>query len=286
MMTAIEIPARKLAMVFLMAATLGGLQIEHAAAGANEAVGALAYASQTETLYKSDGRVLYRSADGGKEWAQISLGATANDGRITAVAISPAGEGSLYVAGPGIGILKSIDDGKSWTSFGQGLPSREVVALAAHSTASDTLYAVVAEQGIYRTEDGGEHWRTVDKGPQAQIRRLIHSDLEGSMQSGWMFAATDRGVYRGMDCFCGWRTAGNSPDMVSAVAHDPKEPKQLYAAAGRQVFSTANGGEEWQPAGSPGGEVGALAHSSSGVLYALLADGRVVKSMDKGKRWE
>src|SRR3546814_15414001 len=73
----------------------------------------------------------------------------------------------------------------------------------------DTVYAVVAEQGIYRSEDGGAGWRMMDKGPEAEIQRIIHSNLEGSMQSGWLFAATDRGVYRSMDCFCGWRNAGD-----------------------------------------------------------------------------
>ena len=104
--------------------------------------------------------------------------------------------------------------------------------------------------------------------------------------SGWLFAATDKGVYRAMDCFCGFRLAGSLPGPVSAVAYDPKQPKELYAAVGRDVFSTANGGEDWQAVASPAGEIGALVYSPSGVLYALLADGRVVRSTDKGRQWE
>jgi photosystem II stability/assembly factor-like uncharacterized protein len=110
--------------------------------------------------------------------------------------------------------------------------------------------------------------------------------MEGSMQSGWLFAATDKGVYRAMDCFCGFRLAGSLPGPVSTVTYDPNQPKELYAAIGKDVFSTANGGEDWQKAASPGGEVGALTYSPSGVLYALLADGRLVRSQDKGRRWE
>jgi photosystem II stability/assembly factor-like uncharacterized protein len=161
-----------------------------------------------------------------------------------------------------------------------------VVALAAHSSAADTVYAVLAGKGIYRSEDGGKRWRMVDKGPQAELRKFIHSGMEGSMQSGWLFAATNKGVYRAMDCFCGFRKAGALPGPVSAVAYDPRQPKELFAAAGRQVFSTTDGGEDWQAAGSPGAEVRALVHSRSGVLYALLADGRLVRSRDKGRQWE
>src|SRR3546814_4925619 len=95
--------------------------------------------------------------------------------------------------------------------------------------------------------------------------------------------SSDLGVYRSMDCFCGWRNAGDTRHVSSAIAYDPKQPMTLYAAAGGQVFITANGGEDWQAVGSPGDEVSALAHSPSGVLYALLGDGRVAQRSSKGR---
>lgn len=278
--------ARRIATVIVAASVLAGLQAAQAASGMDQAVGALTYVPQTETLYRSDGQALYRSDGGGKQWTKVPLAALPDGGRLAAVAVSAGEQSQLYVAGAGLGVLKSIDAGKSWSHVDQELPSRDVIAFAAHSTVPDTIYAVVAGLGIYRSEDGGARWRMVDKGPEAGILRLIHTDLEGSMQTGWLFAATHKGVHRSMDCFCGWRSAGDTPHAFSAVAYDPKQPMTLYAAAGGQVFSTANGGEEWQVAGSPGGEVSALAHSPSGVLYALLGDGRVVQSRDKGSQWE
>lgn len=287
MTTSIENRARRVAVIVLAVSLLTGLQAAQGRAPAQgQAVGALAYSLQTKVLYRSDGQALYRSNDGGRQWTKVPLTSSANDVRITAVAVSAVGQGALYVAGSRVGVLKSIDAGKSWISIDKGLPSRDVIAFAAHSTSPNTLYAVVSGEGIYRSEDGGERWRMVDKGPPAQIRRLIHADMEGSMQTGWIFTATDKGVYRAMDCFCGFRPAGSLPSSVSAIAHDPKQPRVLYAAVGRQVFSTANGGEEWQAVSSPGGEISALAHSPSGVLYALLVDGRVVQSKDKGRQWE
>ncbi|ANK83498.1 MAG: hypothetical protein TEF_14395 [Rhizobiales bacterium NRL2] len=270
----------------MAASVLAGLQAAQAAGGMDQAVSALASAPQTETLYKSDGQALYRGNGGGKQWTKVPLAAQPDGGRVAAVAVSVGEQSQLYVAGIGLGVLKSVDAGKSWSHVDQGLPGRDVVAFAAHSTAPDTLFAVVAGEGVYRSEDGGAQWRMVDKGPEADIRRLIHSNLEGSMQSGWLFAATDKGVYRSMDCFCGWRPAGSLPGSVSAVAYDPKQPMELYAATGREVFRTVDGGEEWQAVGSPGAQVNALAYSPSGVLHALLSDGRVVQSRDKGKQWE
>jgi photosystem II stability/assembly factor-like uncharacterized protein len=269
-----------------MAGLVAGVLVALAAsAGAEPVAGALAYASQTEALFKSDGQALYRSDNGGKEWTRVTLPPSAK-GRVTAIAVSAVGPGALYVTGRRVGVLRSTDAGGSWVPIGQGLPSDDVIALAAHSTAPDTVYAVLAGKGIYRSEDGGKGWRMVDKGPQAQLRQFIHSGMEGSMQSGWLFAATDKGVYRAMDCFCGFRLAGSLPGPVSSVTFDPRHPKELYAAVGKDLFSTANGGEEWGAVASPGTEVSALAHAPSGVLYALLADGRVVRSRDKGREWE
>jgi len=277
---------RRLAMIVAATAVLANLQAAQAAGSLDQPAGAVAYAPQTGTLYKSDGQALYRSDSGGKQWTKVPLAGQADGARVVSIAFSAGEQSQLYVAGPKVGVLKSADAGKSWSHVDRGLPSRDVIAFATHSTMPGTLFAVVGGQGIYRSEDGGAGWRMVDKGPEGRIRRFIHSNLEGSMQSGWLFAATDKGVYRSMDCFCGWRPAGSLPGPVSAVAYDPKQPMRTYAAAGRRVFSTANGGEEWQAAGSPGGEVDALDYSPEGMLYALLVDGRIVSSRDNGRRWE
>lgn len=282
--------SRRLAGTVAAALVVAGLHVaavgNGALAGSGDASGALAHAPQTAALYKSDGQALYRSADGGRRWTKLPLAGLPEDARITAVAVSAGAEGALHAAGPGAGVLKSVDAGKTWAPVGAGLPSRDVVAFAVHATLPDTLYAVIGGEGIYRSEDGGGSWHMVDKGPKAPIRRLIHADMEGSMQTGWLFAATDQGVYRAMDCFCGFRLAGGLSDAAAAIAYDPKQPAALYAAVGQQVLSTEDGGEAWRPAGSPGGEVRALAHAPTGELYALLADGRVMRSRDKGKQWE
>jgi photosystem II stability/assembly factor-like uncharacterized protein len=282
-------PIRRLVASLAVAAMLTGMQSAHAADGKSTAAppsGALAYAQRTGALYKSDGRALYRSDDGGKQWRKVPLSLPPDGTRITSVAVSAGATEALYLAGSGLGALKSVDAGKSWISIAKGLPSQDVVALAAHSTVPETVYAMVAGRGIYRSEDGGARWRMVDKGPPARLRQFVHSNLAGSMQSGWIYTATDKGVYRAMDCFCGFRPAGTLPGKVSAVSYDPKQPTELYAAVGGQVFRTVNGGESWQRAGSPGGVIVALAYTPAGVLYTLLADGRVARSTSAGKQWE
>lgn len=255
-----------------------------AAAGPVAAMGALAYASDGEgALYRSDGQTLYRSTNDGQNWTALALPAQAQAGTITSIKAA-AGKTTLYVAGPGAGVLRSDDGGKSWSAL-EGLPSKQITTFATHSTLPDTLYAVVADEGIFRSEDAGKHWKLMDKGPRATIRRLIHTNMEGSMQTGWLFAATDKGVYRSMDCFCGFRRAGDLAAHISAVTYDPKQPAQVFVSKGTQVFVSENGGEAWQPVNSPG-EATALLHTPGGKLLALLRGGQLMESADDGKRWK
>src|SRR3546814_11560535 len=91
MPTVIGKRGRRLATVVMAASVLAGLQAAQAAGGTNQAVGALAYAPQTETLYRSDGQALYRSDSGGKQWKKVPAATLPDGGPLPPVA-RPAGE--------------------------------------------------------------------------------------------------------------------------------------------------------------------------------------------------
>lgn len=236
------------------------------------------------TLYRAGARSLERSTDGGKRWQTVSVPASVEQGTISAVATTAANKDALYIAGPGIGVRKSLDGGKTWNDLTAGLPSDQVVAFTPHSTQPDTVYAVVADAGIYRSQDAGKSWRMMHKGPRAsaKIKALVHSNMEGSMESGWLFAATNEGVYRTMDCFCLFELVGELGGEASAIAFDREQPSHVYAAAGAKVFRTTDGGQEWQPIGSAGGNVVSLAHAGE-TTYALREDGKLVQRKGEGE---
>src|SRR3546814_16848813 len=94
------------------------------------------------SVYQSDGQGLDRGDSSGNQWTKGPLATLPGGGRLAAVAGSAGEQSQLYVAGPGLGVLKSIDAGKSWSHVDRGLPSRDVIAFAAHSAVPDTVYAV------------------------------------------------------------------------------------------------------------------------------------------------
>jgi len=159
---------------------------------------ALAYDVADGSLLKAGhtGLLRWRAGSG---WEKIALPASS----VSAVVVNPEQPATVYAGGPEFGVLRSDDGGQSWQSASAGLPGTEVTALALHSFRRETLYAWVRNEGIYRTEDGGAAWKRVpDQGPRdTDVRGLTHSTLPGSMNTGWLYAATPSGAYLSMDCF-------------------------------------------------------------------------------------
>lgn len=269
------------------ALTVSGIAYAHSAHGSKGGrIVALAFDASGRILVKASSHALQQSSDGGRSWNRIATPVTGKPGRIAAVAISRKGKGAWYVAGPGMGILRSDDAGKTWETRNKGLPDANVVAFALHADQPDTAYAVVAGFGIYRSDDGGANWRLMDKGPREGIGQLVHSNMPGSMQTGWLYAATSKGVGRAMDCFCGWRDAGGLKGKIIAVSYDPARPQHVYAATSDALFSSINGGEKWTRTDAPVESIAALVVTSAGALYAASIDGVLYRSVDHGATWE
>ena len=146
-------------------------------------------------------RGVYKTVDGGRTWVQ-ALGVTVDGRAVGAVdiAMDPSDPETLYAAtydkfrkpwtwgigGPGSGIHKTTDGGKTWAKLTSGLPSgvlgRIGLAIAPKDpkivyaeienankpgmTAEDRWKEVLAGQSsegmidgeIYRSEDAGRHW--------------------------------------------------------------------------------------------------------------------------------
>ncbi len=70
---------------------------------------------------------------------------------------------------PGIGVLRSDDQGRSWTSIADGLPSDFGFPIVVHPHKPDTIYVVPLEPNtrtcpdaspaVWRSENGGESWK-------------------------------------------------------------------------------------------------------------------------------
>lgn len=245
---------------------------------------ALGFDTDTGTLMKAYAGAVYRSNSQGRDWQRMRMPEAIKHGRIAAISVGAKG-GSVYVAGPGFGVLRSVDGGRSWIAKNDDLPTREIVGMSAHAERPQTIYVYATGRGLFRSEDAGDHWRLMDAGPREKVLQFVHSNMPGSMETGWLFAATAKGVSRSMDCFCGWRDAGALAQRVNAVAFDPKETKRVYASTAEALLISADGGEHWSRAQPPGDTVTALVVTPTGLVYAASARGELFASADHGNSW-
>jgi len=125
-------------------------------------------------------QVVYRSANGGTSWAEVSAGLPRDFNGLAnwTIAVDPTDEKTLYAGlGPHVGdvrIYKSVDGGDSWAASGVGLPgpiwpgaSLFIHALAVDPTNPQTVYAGTI-RGVYRSADGGATWTKFSAGLEAQ----------------------------------------------------------------------------------------------------------------------
>jgi photosystem II stability/assembly factor-like uncharacterized protein len=144
-------------------------------------------------------RGLFKSADGGKTWAKLKNGLPPEDNRTGAIdaVMDPRDPNTLYVAfwarhrmpwalnsgGPNGGVFKTTDGGKAFRKLTKGLPPgdsgkiglavsrsnpRVVMAHYEHGfqppqNSPDFKDLSKLGAGIYRSEDGGETWRFVNR---------------------------------------------------------------------------------------------------------------------------
>ncbi len=133
------------------------------------------YVAAQGPLWSSGGdRGLYKTTDGGKNWERIlhiddDTGVTdfTMDPRNPDVIVAASYQRRRHVwtlvnGGPGSGLHRSTDGGKTWSKITAGLPNAEIgrIGLAMAPTDPDTIYAQVeaaeGNGGIHRSTDGGK----------------------------------------------------------------------------------------------------------------------------------
>ncbi len=209
-------------------------------------------------------RGLYKTTDGGKTWSRI-LYVDANTG-CADVSIDPQETQVVYASmwqfrrrpwefqsgGPGSGLYRSTDGGKTWEKLKAGLPEGELgrIAVAVAPSRPNVVYAAVesSKSALYRSDDMGKTWERVNTA----------------------------------------RAMGTRPFYFSRVVVDPKDYRRVYKMGGLLAVST-DGGKAFNESVGAGGvhpDLHALWIDpvQPSTLY-LGTDGGVYRSMDYGGTW-
>lgn len=128
-------------------------------------------------------RGVFKSTDGGETWSKILY--TNDLSGVGDMVMDPSNPNKILVnmwqmkrtsydfksGGPGSGFYMTLDGGKNWTKLNKsnGLPDGDLgrIGIAIAASNPNRIYAMVesSKNALYRSEDGGFNWKTVNEDP-------------------------------------------------------------------------------------------------------------------------
>ena len=213
-------------------------------------------------------RGVFKTTDGGKTWEKI-LYVDANTG-CASLAMDPQEPEILYAGmwqfrrwpwffksgGPGSGLYKSTDAGKTWKKLTQGLPEGELgrIALAVAPSRPSTVYAVVEAKktALYRSTDLGETWEQRNSSFSVAARPFyfgsLHVDPEDHnrvYKPGFSLAVSDDGGKSFTSPFVGGFSPGVHSDHHTLWI-DPGNPFHLLLGTDGGIYESFDKGNTWR----------------------------------------
>jgi photosystem II stability/assembly factor-like uncharacterized protein len=248
---------------------------------------------------------MYKSSDGAASWDPMATGLS--HGPLAPLAVDPSDPSVMYAGAPPGGVFKSTTGGSSWRRSVAGFSATDTGVIALAPSDSSVAYVAVNEQGsftagrgLYRTIDGGQHWRNAGSGLPRGIAGPVSALAVHPASREIAYAAVaGSGVYSTTDGGESWAPTGWAFDdrYVAELAFDPLDPDTLYAAPGLGLFKSTDGGESWTEVDSG---LGTYPHvrnlgidpKNPQVLYASSQDSSgpmstytMYKSVDGGLTW-
>ncbi|MBI3914647.1 MAG: DUF1080 domain-containing protein [Chloroflexi bacterium] len=256
-----------------------------------------------------DGGV-FRSDDGGKAWADASVGYTG--AQAWDIAVAPSNP-NYVVVGSKNGVHVSLDGGLSWQGRSTTGYINNMRAVAIDPTAPVRILTGHEIDGNIRmSTDGGQKWQEAlpPVGVDTPTQRIAMNQIAfAPSQPSIVYAASGiqsmtiqnaretkgGGVFKSTNGGRSWLPVNQGLEPVRlnmlALAVHPRDPNIVYVGTlDGGVFKTTDGGGTWSKStqGIPVPEIRALAIDPSNpeVVYAGSENAALFKSVDGGKNWQ
>ncbi len=266
-------------------------------------------------------------SQGAMRWRMIG---PSRGGRVLAVEGIAGNPAVYYFAANGGGVWKTTDGGTVWKPIFDAEPVQSIGALAVAKSNPEIVYVGTGEDslhsqvsygdGVYRSDDGGKHWRHLGLAGTRHIGKIIvdprNPEIVLVAAIGHVYAPNpERGVFRSADGGKTWNKVLYKDDSTGAVdlSFDPDNPKTVYATLwhgvrtpwqhgansgpGSGIYKSTDEGLSWKPISGHGlpegnwGRVGvAVGPGTKGKrVYAIVEakkDNGLYRSDDAGGSWK
>jgi len=256
-----------------------------------------------------------------------NIGPSVAGGRIHDIEVLPNDPATVFIASASGGIWKSNNKGTTWKPVFDDQAVSTFGDMAISLSNPDVIYAGSGEQqnrqstswgnGVYKSEDQGETWRSIGLEKTYHIARvIIHPQnpnivFVAALGNLWN-SSKERGVYQTTNGGKNWKKVLYIDDMTGVVdlAMDKNNPNILYAATyqrmrkawgfngggpGSGIYKTTDGGKTWNEltGGLPPGDKGRIGLAASktrpNIIYATIehADSSgFYRSSNGGRTWK
>ena len=257
-----------------------------------------------------------------------SIGPAVNSGRVVDIAVAPNDRFTWYLAVASGGVWKTVNAGTTWEPIFDHEKSYSIGCVAVDPKHPLTVWVGSGENnsqrsvsygdGVYKSMDGGKHWKNVGLPGSEHIGKILvdprNTDVVYVAAQGPLWnVGGERGLYKTEDGGKTWKRILHVDDRtgVSEVAFDPRDPDVLYAVAyerhrrvwtlidggpGSGIHKSVDGGKTWTKLtnGLPSEDLGRIGIAVSpvdpDVVYAIVEGGEkvggVYRSKDGGGNWE
>jgi photosystem II stability/assembly factor-like uncharacterized protein len=237
---------------------------------------AVVWAGTGETNPRNDvswGDGIYKTADGGKTWTNMGLGATH---AIASVIVDPRNSnvvlagalGDVFADSPERGVYRTADGGKTWTKTLFAGPRSGVSELVADPKNPDVLYAGIWQfqrkpwtfssggeaDGIWKSTDGGKTWRRLTGHglPEGLMGRIGLAVAPSNPNRIYALIESKEGIlWRSDDAGATWKLmtkntlVNQRPFYFSHVRVDPADQNHVYGVS-EMLSESKDGGKTFK----------------------------------------
>lgn len=258
---------------------------------------------------------LYKSTDGGQSFKKVGLGESEHIGMI---AVHPndgdtvfvAAQGPLWRSGDDRGLYKTTDGGKNWSKILDISPDTGINEVHIDPNNPDIMYAssyqrrrhtwVLIDGGpestVYKSTDGGDNWRKIDRGLPGGDKGRIGLDIS-PINPEILYAVVEAaggqsGFYRSSNRGETWRrmsdAVSGSPQYYNEIVACPHKLDRIYLLDTYMRVSE-DGGESFSGLGEADKHVDnhAIVIDPNDAEHLIIGcDGGVYESWDRGRTYD
>ena len=227
-------------------------------------------------------------------------------GDVRTLVAAPDNSDSLYLGTSDGQIFHSTDGAHTWRRLKPGLGERglSIDSIVIDPRDSRLLYvgawavARDVDGGVFKSEDGGEHWKLLDATKKLSVRSLAIAPSDSNIVLAG--SANDdpklNGTWRSTDAGHSWQRISPEGDKeihnIESIAIHPRNPNEIYVGTWHLPWKTTDGGVTWKQTGYKGNGViddsdifGISVDPTNPDLVYLNACSGIYRSNSGGRQW-